>query len=446
MVLIWGEGKIYSQQIETLANRVMNTVEFFQFTYQINEARLSKQGQSIEMRNKLHQLLAYFLKRPNQVIRKEDLLNAVWTNGEYRERSLSQSLLELRKILGDSVTDPSFIRTVPNQGYIWIAPIVKSAEELAGTVDDNSRDIASHRNQYLVYNSRYWLLAAVAIGVLWLLFWLMFWPQTERFSFNESDKLRIGVLPFKNHTQQVQYKWVEYGLSDMLATDLIQFEEIDVINPSELANERDHKNVQGIIQDKALDVLIAGEFNQTQHGQTLHYTLLAADLSAIKGRFQADDLAFSMPLLTSEVHQKLRPSSEAFLNTNEWQVDAMYEYAKGQHAIVEHGCSLAQHYFAAAVVIDPTHYWSQLQLVFCQLELKKNAVAEETLHPLLVIDIDDSFGSLKSLALAQLMLNQKDSAQAEYHLNQSAYKTQLANSAQWLSLGRKIERSIQSFE
>lgn len=77
-----------------------NEVTFFQFSYLINEAKLICDGQRIEMRNKLHQLLAYFVQRPNQVISKSELLDAVWGHGDYRERSLAQSLTELRKILG----------------------------------------------------------------------------------------------------------------------------------------------------------------------------------------------------------------------------------------------------------------------------------------------------------------------------------------------------------
>ncbi|MGH1438727.1 MAG: winged helix-turn-helix domain-containing protein [Cellvibrionaceae bacterium] len=400
----------------------MNKVEFFQFSYLLNEAKLSHQGQAIEMRNKLHQMLAYFLRHPNQIITKEKLLDTIWSHGEYREKSLSQSLLELRKILGDSATNPKFIRTIPNEGYIWIAPIAE-AEKVQG-----------HSKHPYVVGS---LLSIIFLATVIT----FFWPTQHRFSFNEQDKLVIGILPFKNNTAQIRYKWVEYGLSDMLATDLIQFDGIEVINPSELSNEFRLKNTQKIIKDEGLDILLIAQFNQSGNHQNLNYTLIAADKSQVLGKFQSQDLAFSMPNLASEIHRKIRPNSQASLSQYTWQVNAMHEYAKGQHAMVKQGCKLAQHYFAAAFIIDPTHYWSQLQLIFCQLEFNQNQIASENLEALLNINIDESFTSLAALASAQLAVNQGNVIKAREALTKSDYLTKLANNAQWLELGRKIEQN-----
>ncbi len=400
-----------------------NKIEFLQFSYLLNEAKLSQQGQAIEMRNKLHQMLAYFLQHPNQTVSKQELLDALWTHGEYREKSLSQSILELRKVLGDSATTPKFIRTVPNQGYIWIAPIAE----------------AGLTSSYFNYKNLTWLVVSLSLLIFLS---LLFWPRQQNFSFNEKDTLIVGILPFENQTTQTRYKWVEYGLSDMLATDLIQFGGIKVINPSELANSHNKKPIPQIIESENLDVLLSTKFNQEGKTQSLDYILVAKDQSQVSGEFHAEDLAFAMPVLTSEIHRKLRPDSQASLASYEWQVNAMYEYAKGQHALVEKGCELAQHYFSAAFVIDPTHYWSQLQLVFCQLELNQTQIAEKSLVPLLAIEIDDSFASLKALALAQLAINQDNKIQAMQELAKSAYQIKLANNAQWLELGRKIDRAV----
>lgn len=376
------------------------------------------------MRNKLHQLLAYFVQRPNQVISKSELLDAVWGHGDYRERSLAQSLTELRKILGDSTSAPKFIRTLPNQGYIWIAPLNEKQEQI---------ELASRF-------SPLWLLTGFA---LLLLVSLLLWPQQKSFSFIEKEKLVVGILPFENQTELASYQWVEYGLSDMLATDLIQFDGIEVVNASEI-NFRDENTALTLLKKYELDVLIQAEFAISDKKHHLSYTLIAADQSQIKGNFIADDLAYSMPVFASQVHNTLRPESQVSLTSYDWQVNAMYEYAKGQQAMVDKGCHLAQHYFAAAFVIDPTHYWSQLQLVFCQLELKQTESANTSLVVLSDIEINAHFTSLKYLAKAQLAYQQDNIAEAESALISSRYKTILGKNAQWLALGEKTAQVLTS--
>lgn len=400
-----------------------NHLRFHQFTYHSRETKLTCDGEVVEMRNKLHQMLNYFLERPNEIISKEALLDAIWQHGEYRERSLAQSLLELRKVLGDSATSPKFIRTIPNQGFIWIAPI----ENVAVKSKDNT--------------IRYSLLFTIVL-IMILAITTVLWPKGDIFSFNTQEKIRIVVLPFSNNTKQASFQWVEYGLSDMLATDLIQFPDIEVINPSETMNS---KSVgQWRWQQDQADVVIASEFSLRKNSQVLTYTLTAADGSSISGQYSVEDLAVAMPKLASKIHRLLRPKSLQELDIYHWHANAMHEYAKGQQAMAVKGCELAQHYFAAAIVIDPSHHWSQLSLAFCQLDLQQTMLAYKTISLLKPIHSDHSFVSLLWLAKAQLYLQQKQYSKAINAINKSQFKQVLSNNAQWLALGESIEKQMQN--
>ena len=102
--------------------------KFDGFEFDKNSAQLTStnDGKSIYLRQKLVSLLVYLLTHSSRVVSKQELLDTLWDNGQYRERSLSQSILELRKALGDSASAPHYIRTIPNQGYQWICPELTS--------------------------------------------------------------------------------------------------------------------------------------------------------------------------------------------------------------------------------------------------------------------------------------------------------------------------------
>lgn len=402
-----------------------NHLRFYQFTYHSRETKLTCDGEIVEMRNKLHQILNYFLERPNEIISKDALLDAIWQHGEYRERSLAQSLLELRKVLGDSATSPKFIRTIPNQGFIWIAPI----ESVAAKSKDKMA-------------TPFFPTVLVLICALALLITLLtaFWPKQDVFSFNVDRKLKVAVLPFNNNTEQASFQWVEFGLSDMLATDLIQFPGIEVINPSETASTSSLGQMNW--QEKQADVVIDSDFSLNGNSQVLTFKLTAADGSHVSGQYSDVDLAVAMPKLASKIHQLLKPDSLIELDTYHWHANAMHEYAKGQQAMAVKGCELAQHYFSAAVVIDPNHHWSQLSLAFCQLELQQTVLANKTIASLTAIKSDKSFDSLLSLAKAHLYVQQQQFDKAKSAIEESQFKQVLSNNAQWLALGLNIEQKV----
>lgn len=74
----------------------------------------------ISLRHKVASLLDYLIQHRQRVVSKEELLGALWEHGDYRENSLTQSIRELRKNLGDNAQNPVFIRTFPQRGYQWV--------------------------------------------------------------------------------------------------------------------------------------------------------------------------------------------------------------------------------------------------------------------------------------------------------------------------------------
>ena len=72
-------------------------------------------------------LLEYMMTRPDELLTRERLLDAVW-GWDYPAgtRTVDTRIAELRRVLGDGPADPQYIETVPGQGYRFVA-LVESA-------------------------------------------------------------------------------------------------------------------------------------------------------------------------------------------------------------------------------------------------------------------------------------------------------------------------------
>ncbi|MCI0598379.1 MAG: AAA family ATPase [Beijerinckiaceae bacterium] len=77
-------------------------------------------------------VLCCLTKRAGQLVTKDELLDAVWSNLHVSESSLSVSINALRIALGDDSKAPRYIETVARRGYRFIAPITAAQRGSAG--------------------------------------------------------------------------------------------------------------------------------------------------------------------------------------------------------------------------------------------------------------------------------------------------------------------------
>ena len=85
-----------------------------------NELR-SARGHAVRIEPKVMEVLAYLAARPGEVVPREELLQALWSGLAVGDESLSQTIIKLRKALGDSARHPRYIETVPKRGYRLLA-------------------------------------------------------------------------------------------------------------------------------------------------------------------------------------------------------------------------------------------------------------------------------------------------------------------------------------
>ncbi|MHB8394086.1 MAG: response regulator transcription factor [Candidatus Dormibacteria bacterium] len=75
-------------------------------------------GSEVRLPRRLFSLLRVLASQPGCVVRKEQLVYQVWgVNSDVYNRAVDNSIVELRKLLGDPSSQPRFIHTVRGVGY-----------------------------------------------------------------------------------------------------------------------------------------------------------------------------------------------------------------------------------------------------------------------------------------------------------------------------------------
>jgi len=72
---------------------------------------------------KAEAVLRYLVTHPGRLVRKADLLVAVWSDVHVSDWVLTTCIREIHHVLGDVAKVPRYIVTVHRQGYRFIAPV-----------------------------------------------------------------------------------------------------------------------------------------------------------------------------------------------------------------------------------------------------------------------------------------------------------------------------------
>jgi len=85
--------------------------------------RLLRGGKEISVEPKAFSVLLHFVAHANQMLSRDQLLDAVWGHNYVTPATLNRIVAQLRKALGDDRDNPRFIQTVHGLGYRFIAPL-----------------------------------------------------------------------------------------------------------------------------------------------------------------------------------------------------------------------------------------------------------------------------------------------------------------------------------
>jgi DNA-binding winged helix-turn-helix (wHTH) protein/tetratricopeptide (TPR) repeat protein len=100
-------------------------VRFGVFEADLRAGELRRNGVKVRIQDLPFRALAVLLNRPNEVVTREELRQALWPDDVFVDfdRGISSAIKRLRDALGDSADNPIFIETIERRGYRWIGPI-----------------------------------------------------------------------------------------------------------------------------------------------------------------------------------------------------------------------------------------------------------------------------------------------------------------------------------
>lgn len=84
--------------------------------YCADSGSLYVDGECRRLRPKARLLLEFLMNRQRQIVRRDELLMAVWGHLHVSDHTLHQTISELRRLMGEY----QCIRTIPNRGYQWM--------------------------------------------------------------------------------------------------------------------------------------------------------------------------------------------------------------------------------------------------------------------------------------------------------------------------------------
>ncbi len=98
---------------------------FGDFTFAVLPFALSRDGRHLALRPQSAHLLELLIRNPGRLVDREMIRQHLWGCNTFVdfEKSINFSIRDLRKVLGDSARQPTFIETVHGKGYRFVCPV-----------------------------------------------------------------------------------------------------------------------------------------------------------------------------------------------------------------------------------------------------------------------------------------------------------------------------------
>ena len=101
---------------------------FGEFEVKEREFLLIKAGGAVPVEPKAFRVLLFLLRNPGRLVKKDEILNAVWDDCSVSDNSLTRSIATLRRLLGDDPHEPHYIATVQTVGYRFLCEVMATED------------------------------------------------------------------------------------------------------------------------------------------------------------------------------------------------------------------------------------------------------------------------------------------------------------------------------
>lgn len=231
---------------------------FGDFTLDAATFELSRSGQPVAIEPQVFNLLLYLVTNRNQVVSRDELIDAVWDGRTVSDTTLGSRIFALRRVLGDSGETQTVLRTIPRRGFRFVAEVTTDRTQTNGaTAAEAGAGPASAGSP--------WFAAPAPQGRN---------EGTDRYPGTVMPVL--VVLPFKIAGPGIDPYFCD-GLTEDIISNLTHFSEIRVIASGTSFRFKNRDLIHSdIAAEVGADYIVDGSVRQTGDGMRIAVQLVDA--------------------------------------------------------------------------------------------------------------------------------------------------------------------------
>lgn len=285
--------------------------DFGKYRLDVTNNELLRNNIPVSITQKSFDVLLYLIENRGRVLKKEEMLDALWEEDFVEESTLTQHIYMLRKALRQNGKGEMYIETLPKIGYRFVAEVseiilqrpIKQRQPTHVYPDSKEIINDSIRSDIAYFNSltesgkvsayvkektkiakkpkrisnRLLILAAILAIISISIFALSYFNQSATINdevANSGEINKIAVLPF-NQIDEEPDKKLGLGLADVLISKLSNLESISVLPTSAVISLAENENDDLFELGKKLnvDAILAGTIqrDEDQYRVTIHF-------------------------------------------------------------------------------------------------------------------------------------------------------------------------------
>jgi TolB-like protein/DNA-binding winged helix-turn-helix (wHTH) protein len=191
-------------------------------------------------------LLLLLAEKPGAVLSVEQMLSEVWQGVIVSSASVYQAVSQLRRLLGDTDPEPTYIATVPRKGYRLIASVAPVTPPAPAPSSSPPSGAGSLTPEPVMARRRNNLMLTMIVAAI-VLFGAAGWFAWHRYVAEPTAVAQsIVVLPFVDMTEKREDQFFCDGLTEELSNWLAQIPTLRVVARTSAFAFRDQRDARQI--------------------------------------------------------------------------------------------------------------------------------------------------------------------------------------------------------
>jgi len=376
--------------------------EFGHFVLDTGRHLLLKGERAVPLTPKTYDLLLVLVESGGRLLRKEELMKALWPNSFVEESNLTQQISMIRKALRESPGEDRYIVTVSSRGYRFAAPVKarareglnrppelsvqseqrqKNADTVVVTPSEERSQVSSQpsptsqgqpERSITLRRPRIVFAIVALLGIALMALGYAVHRRLSGGAQSTKTPRSLAILPFHNLRQDASSDFLGFSLADAVVTKLSYISALTVRPSSAVEKYRNVAiDIKKVGSDLNIDSLLTGNF--VRDGDDLRITAELIDVRSQRMIWkEALDLKYENLLtvqdnVAREIVKKLQLSLSPFEAEQlkaERPIDPLaYEYyLRGVDLYSRNEFQMATKMFAKSVEIRPTYAlgWADL--------------------------------------------------------------------------------------